>query len=56
MPDRKDAPALRLSFTRNPAEQIEEGVRRLAGVIADALAHPQKLRQLSAEYQDFVGG
>ncbi len=55
-PERRDAPALRLSFTRNTAEQLTEGVRILGEVVAGALSNPRELRQLSAEYQDFVGG
>ena len=56
MPDRKDTSALRLSFTRSTEEQLTKGVRILGEVVADALSNPKQLRQLSAEYQDFVGG
>ncbi len=54
MPGRKDAPALRLSFSKTTSEEITAGVRVLGSVISDVLDHPGKLAQLSASYRDFL--
>lgn len=56
MPGRRDAPALRLSFTRTPAEDIAAGVKLLGGILDDVLEHPAQLDELSAEYGDFLRG
>jgi DNA-binding transcriptional MocR family regulator len=54
MPSRQDAPALRLSFSKHDPAEIETGVKVLGSVLADVLAHPEKLAQLSAGYKDFL--
>jgi len=40
--DAQGSPALRLSFSAVPAHRIEEGVRRLAEVVKDALRRPAR--------------
>jgi DNA-binding transcriptional MocR family regulator len=52
MPSRLDSSALRLSFSKNDPAEIEAGVKLLGSVLADALAHPEKLAQLRS-YKDF---
>ena len=52
MPDRRDAPALRLSFARNTPQDIEAGVKILCSVIADCLERPELLHDLAAKYED----
>lgn len=52
MPDRRDAPALRLSFARNTAEDIEVGVKVLCSVIADCVEQPGLLDGLRTGYED----
>lgn len=54
MPGRRDAPALRLSFSRASTNDIEAGISILGGVMGDVLEHPEQLDQLSAGYQDFL--
>jgi DNA-binding transcriptional MocR family regulator len=57
MPDRRDVlpgggSALRLAFSRTPADKIEEGVKTLCGVIADCIAHPEKLEEGASSFDD----
>lgn len=52
MPDRKDAPALRLSFSKNSTDDIATGVRILCSVLADCLERPEQLTRLSVGYED----
>jgi len=52
MPERRDAPALRLSFARNLPQDIEVGVNILCSVIADCIDQPELLSGLSAGYED----
>ncbi len=52
MPDRKDRPALRLSFSRCRAEEIETGVKILCSVIADCLDKPDLLASVTAGYEE----
>lgn len=52
MPDRKDAPALRLSFSRNNVEDIEAGVKALCSVIADCIENPGILEKGAKDYED----
>jgi 2-aminoadipate transaminase len=52
MPDRKDAPALRLSFARNTTDVIEVGVKSLCSVIADCIENPALLSSGTHEYED----
>ncbi len=51
-PDRRDAPALRLSFSRNSTENIETGVRILCSVIADCCERPELLAQGAKAYEE----
>jgi hypothetical protein len=51
MPDRRDAPALRLSFSRNTVADIDAGVRILCSVIADCIEQPDLLRQQHSDYE-----
>jgi DNA-binding transcriptional MocR family regulator len=52
MPDRRDTSALRLSFSRNSAEDIEKGVKALCKVIAECLENPDLLRSGAHSYGD----
>jgi 2-aminoadipate transaminase len=52
MPGRQDASALRLSFSRNSAEDIETGVKALCGVISDCLDNPDLLRSGARSFED----
>lgn len=52
MPDRNDGPALRLSFSRSSAEDIEEGVGILCKVIQDCLSNPELLSSGAHSYED----
>jgi DNA-binding transcriptional MocR family regulator len=52
LPDRKDAPALRLSFARNSSADIEAGIRVLCSVLADCIERPELLQGLSVGYED----
>jgi DNA-binding transcriptional MocR family regulator len=52
MPDRKDAAALRLSFSRNTAEDIETGVKALCSVISDCVDNPDLLRSGAHSFED----
>jgi 2-aminoadipate transaminase len=51
MPDRKDSPALRLSFSRTPPEDIEKGVQVLCSVIADCIDKPELLASGASTYE-----
>ncbi|MCH7472117.1 PLP-dependent aminotransferase family protein [bacterium] len=52
MPGKRDAPALRLSFSRSTEEEIKSGIKVLASLIRDGLNQPEKLEQLSASFAD----
>jgi DNA-binding transcriptional MocR family regulator len=52
MPDRRDAPALRLSFSRNPPERIQQGIKILCGVISDCVKNPDLLEAGAKKYDD----
>jgi 2-aminoadipate transaminase len=52
MPGHQDAPALRLSFSRNTAEDIERGVKALCKVITDCLDNPDLLRSGARSFED----
>jgi DNA-binding transcriptional MocR family regulator len=52
MPDREDAPALRLSFSRNEADVIEEGVKKLCRVIGECINKPDLLQQGAKSFKD----
>ncbi len=52
MPDRRDAPALRLSFSRNTSERIERGIKLLCGVISDCIENPGLLDSGAKTYED----
>ncbi|MCB1185565.1 PLP-dependent aminotransferase family protein [bacterium] len=52
MPDRKDGPALRLSFSRTSVEEIEEGVGTLCRVIQDCIDNPDMLSSGAHSYED----
>ena len=52
MPDRKDTPALRLSFSRNAVEDIDTGVKALCSVIADCIDDPKLLQSGAKSYED----
>ena len=52
MPERRDAPALRLSFSRTNVEEIESGIRSLCSVIADAIERPELLSAGAQEHED----
>jgi DNA-binding transcriptional MocR family regulator len=52
MPDRRDAAALRLSFSRNSAEDIETGVKALCSVISDCIDNPDLLRSGAHSFED----
>jgi 2-aminoadipate transaminase len=51
MPDRKDAPAFRLSFSRLSSDEIEVGVKALCSVIADCIENPQSLDSASESHE-----
>ena len=52
MPDRKDAPALRLSFSRTGVDEIETGVKKLAEVIQKCIDNPTLLNSGAQSYED----
>lgn len=52
MPQRRDASALRLSFSRNPPQDIETGVKTLCRVIGDCIIRPELLDGLTIGYED----
>jgi 2-aminoadipate transaminase len=52
MPDRKDAPAFRLSFSRNNPDVIEAGIRKLCGVIGNCIRNPELLEKGAKSYED----
>ena len=51
-PQRKDGPALRLSFSRNNIEEIDTGIARLCGVIADCIKDPGLLDKEASGYKE----
>jgi DNA-binding transcriptional MocR family regulator len=53
MPDRSDAPGLRLSFARSSVDEIAVGIRSLCSVIADCIENPELLRSGAAAYEEF---
>jgi DNA-binding transcriptional MocR family regulator len=55
MPDRSDAPALRLSFARLAPEEIEQGARKLCTVIDDCIKRPDLLTAGFQAYKDLYG-
>ncbi len=52
MPDRQDAAAFRLAFSRTDTSQIERGVPLLCRLIADCIAKPALLNQGAKEFKD----
>jgi hypothetical protein len=52
MPDRKDANAMRLSFSRNTVEDLDVGVKALCSVIKDCLENPDILKRGAHSYED----
>jgi 2-aminoadipate transaminase len=52
MPDRSDAPAFRLSFSRTSMEEIEEGILKLCRLITEVTANPGLLRGGAKSYED----
>ena len=52
MPDRSDAPAMRLSFSRVKPDEIEVGIRKLCQVIKDCLRNPDLLKKGAQTYED----
>lgn len=52
MPNREDAPAFRLSFSRNSVEEIEVGVKLLCSVISDCIDNPELLRSSTQSYEE----
>jgi 2-aminoadipate transaminase len=52
MPDRHDAPALRLSFARAGTDEIRVGTKKLCSVIADTIDNPSSLIDGSGEYEE----
>ncbi|MBN2082808.1 PLP-dependent aminotransferase family protein [bacterium] len=52
MPDRRDAPALRLSFSRSPEEEIDAGVKILGRVIAECIRDPRLLDKGAKSFED----
>jgi 2-aminoadipate transaminase len=52
MPDRKDKPALRLSFSRTPVDEIEAGIKILCSVIADCVDNPELLKSTASGYEE----
>jgi 2-aminoadipate transaminase len=51
MPDRQDASALRLSFSRNSIQDIVTGVKILCSVIADCIERPELLAAQAKDYE-----
>jgi GntR family transcriptional regulator/MocR family aminotransferase len=52
MPDRRDAPALRLAFSRNTISDITAGVKILCSVLGDCIEQPGLLGSEPTEYED----
>ncbi len=52
MPDRQDAPAMRLSFSRSSVEDIESGIRTLCRVITECVRRPELLEKGAKSYED----
>ena len=51
MPERRDAAALRLSFSRNSTADIVAGVKILCSVIADCIERPELLADQDSDYE-----
>lgn len=52
MPDRQDAAAMRLSFSRSSVEDIETGVKALCRVIGECIRKPELLEGGAKSYED----
>jgi 2-aminoadipate transaminase len=52
MPDRRDAPALRLAFSRCSLEQIETGIPRLCDLLARCSADPALLERDASSFEE----
>jgi DNA-binding transcriptional MocR family regulator len=52
MPDRKDAPAFRLSFSRTSVDDIEKGIKILGDVIKRCINNPDLLYTGAQSYED----
>jgi GntR family transcriptional regulator/MocR family aminotransferase len=52
MPQRRDAPALRLAFSRNNLDEIRVGTARLCELILRCIDNPRLLRKGAAEFED----
>lgn len=52
MPDRKDSPALRLSFSRTTPEDIEKGIKTLCSVITDCINKSELLESGASTYEE----
>lgn len=52
MPNREDAPALRLSFSRNTVEEIESGIKALCSVISDCVEDPGLLQSGTQSFEE----
>lgn len=52
MPDRRDGPALRLSFSRNSPERIERGIKVLCDVISDCIDKPALLDAGAKKFEE----
>jgi DNA-binding transcriptional MocR family regulator len=52
MPNRHDAPAMRLSFSRSSVEEIESGVKTLCRVIRECVRKPELLEGGAKSYED----
>jgi 2-aminoadipate transaminase len=53
-PDRRDAPALRLSFSRSRPEEITAGVAVLGAVLRKLLRQPEQIAPASIGYSEFL--
>jgi len=51
-PQRKDGPALRLSFSRSTIEEIEVGIGKLCRVISDCIDNPELLDKEASGYKE----
>lgn len=52
MPQREDAPALRLAYSRTSVTDIERGIPLLCGVLANCLDNPALLKRGARSYKD----
>jgi len=50
--DRRDAPGLRLAFSRTGCDEIEAGIGILCDVIADCIEHPDRLEGIKPGYEE----